>query len=86
MIGRFDEAIVELKKAIAYSPDELMAHIILAAAYAEAGRLEEARLEAAEVMRIQPTYSLENQAKVVVFKNQGHFDRYIEALRKAGLK
>jgi adenylate cyclase len=86
MIGRFDEAIVELKKAIAYSPDELMAHIILAAAYAEAGRLEEARVEAAEVMRIQPTYSLENQAKVLVYKNQGHFDRYIEALRKAGLK
>jgi tetratricopeptide (TPR) repeat protein len=86
MIGRFDEAIVELKKAVAYSPDELGAHVTLAAVYAEAGRLEEARVEAAEVMRIQPTYSLENQAKVRVFKNQAHFDRFIEALRKAGLK
>jgi adenylate cyclase len=86
MIGRFDEAIVELKKAVAYSPDELGAHVTLAAAYAEAGRLEEARVEATEVMRIQPTYSLENQAKVRVFKNQAHFDRFIEALRKAGLK
>jgi len=86
MIGRFDEAIVELKKAIAYSPDELMAHIILAAAYAEAGRLEEARLEAAEVMRIQPTFSIENYAKGRSYKNQAHLDRMIEALRKAGLK
>ena len=86
MIGRFDETIVELKKAVAYSPDELGAHVALAAAYAETGRLEEARVEAAEVMRIQPTYSIENQAKGRYFKNQAHFDRYIEALRKAGLK
>jgi tetratricopeptide (TPR) repeat protein len=86
MIGRFDEAMVELKKAIAYSPDELLAHVTLAAVYAEAGRLEEARVEAGEVMRIQPTFSLENYAKGMSYKNQAHSDRFIEALRKAGLK
>jgi TolB-like protein/Flp pilus assembly protein TadD len=86
MIGRFDEAISELKKAVAYSPDELLAHVTLAAAYAEAGRLEEARVEAAEVIRIQPTFSLENYAKGMSYKNQAHSDRFIEALRKAGLK
>jgi adenylate cyclase len=86
MIDRFDEAMVELKKAIAYSPDELLAHVTLAAVYAEAGRLEEARVEAGEVMRIQPTFSLENYAKGMSYKNQAHSDRFIEALRKAGLK
>jgi len=86
MIGRFDEAIVELKKAIAYSPDELGAHVTLASAYAEAGQLEEARLEAAEVMRIQPTFLLENYARGQYYKNQAHSDRVLEALRKAGLK
>ena len=86
MISRFDEAIVELKKAVAYSPDDLLAHVALAAAYAEAGRLEEARIEAAEVMRIQPTFSIENYAKGRSYKNQAHLDRMIEALRKAGLK
>ena len=86
MIGRFDEAIFELKKAVAYSPDELLAHVMLAAAYAEAGRLEKARVEAAEVMRIQRTFSLENYAKGMSYKNQTHSDRVVDALRKAGLK
>ena len=86
LIGRFDEAISELKKAVAYSPDELMAHVTLAAAYAEAGRLEEARAEAAVVMRISPTFSIENQARVSPYKKQEHLDRLVESLRKAGLK
>jgi TolB-like protein len=86
LIGRFDEAIVEIKKAVAYSPDDLLAHVGLAAAYVEAGRLEEARLEAAEVMRIQPTFSIESYAKVLPNKNQAYSDRMTEALRKAGLK
>jgi adenylate cyclase len=86
MIGRFDEAIVELKKAIAYSPDELGAHLTLASVYVEAGQLEVARLEAAEVMRIQPTFSIENYAKGMFYKNQVHSDRFLDALRKAGLK
>jgi len=86
LIGRFDEAIVEIKKAVAYSPDDLLAHVGLAAAYVEAGRLEEARAEAAEVMRIQPTFSIESYAKVLPNKNQAYSDRMTEALRKAGLK
>ena len=86
LIGRFDEAISELKKAVAYSPNELMAHVTLAGAYAEAGRLEEARAEAAEVLRISPTFSIENQARVTPYKNQDHSNRLVEALRKAGLK
>jgi len=86
LIGRFDEAISELKNAVAYSPDELGAHVTLASAYAEAGRLEEARAEAAEVLRIQPTFTVESQARVSAYKNQAHLDRLIESLRKAGLK
>jgi adenylate cyclase len=86
MIGRFGEAISELKKAVAYSPDDMIAHVGLVAAYAEAGRLEEASVEAAEVMRIQSTFSIESHVKVLPNKNQAHSDRMIEALRKAGLK
>jgi len=86
LVGQFDEAISELKKAVAYSPDELMAHVTLASAYAEAGRLEEARAEAAEVMRILPTFTIENQARVSPYKKQEHLDRLVESLRKAGLR
>jgi len=63
-----------------------MAHVTLTSAYAEAGRLEEARAEAAEVMRISPTFSIENHVRVSPYKKQEHLDRLVESLRKAGLK
>jgi len=86
LVGQFNEAISELKKAVAYSPDELLAHVTLASAYAEADRLEEARAEAAEVIRILPTFSIESQARVSPYKKQEHINRLVDSLRKAGLK
>jgi hypothetical protein len=49
-------------------------------------RNEEARIEAAEVLRINPKFSLEGFAKSVTYKNQEDVERTISALRKAGLK
>jgi hypothetical protein len=49
-------------------------------------REKEARAEAEEVMRINPKFSLDNLAKVVPSKDQSQTDKYINALRKAGLK
>ena len=50
-----------------------------------AGREEEARSEAAEVMRIDPQFSLERWAKMFPFR-QELVDQLVEAWRKAGLK
>jgi hypothetical protein len=50
------------------------------------GREEEGRKEAREILKIDPKFSLENQAKILPYKNQADIDRFIEALRKAGLK
>jgi hypothetical protein len=47
--------------------------------------MEEAQTEAAEVLRIDPKFSLKYFAKQMTVKNQGQRDRFIEALRKAGL-
>jgi TolB-like protein/Tfp pilus assembly protein PilF len=84
--GRYEEAIAQLKKAINRSPDSLLAHLTLTATYSLAGRDEEARAEASEVLRIQPKFSLERLAKTVPYKNKADRDRVIDALRKAGLK
>jgi len=51
-----------------------------------AGREDEARTQAAELLRIDPKFSLERFAKTLTYKNQTEIDRYIGALRKAGLK
>jgi hypothetical protein len=50
------------------------------------GRESDARAEAAEVLRINPKYSLENVAKISWYKDRSYTDRLIAALRKAGLK
>jgi len=50
-----------------------------------AGREEEARSEAAEVMRIDPQFSLERWAKMFPFR-QALVDQLVVTWRKAGLK
>jgi Tfp pilus assembly protein PilF len=50
------------------------------------GREKEARSEAEEVLRINPKFSLDYLAKARVYKDQLENDKYINSLRKAGLK
>jgi hypothetical protein len=50
------------------------------------GREKEARAEAAEVLGIDPKFSLDYFAKTVPLKDQSQIDKGINALRKAGLK
>jgi adenylate cyclase len=85
-MGQYQEAIVQYKKALRVAPNNVLAHIPLAATYSLLGRDVEARAEAEEVLRINPKFSLEHFAKTLPLKNQAQIDRYIEALRKAGLK
>jgi hypothetical protein len=61
-----------------------MAHIGLAAVYARMGRENEARSEGAEVLRIDPKFSIERYVKGM--PDQSRRDRIADALRKAGLK
>ena len=49
------------------------------------GREEEARAAAAEVMRINPKFSLELYGKRTLLKDRTIVNAYIDALRKAGL-
>jgi adenylate cyclase len=84
--GRFEEAVSAFKKAIQRSPNDIMSHIGLAATYSRMGREKEARAEAAEVLRINPKFSLDDYAKKLPLRDQSRRDEYINALRKAGLK
>jgi adenylate cyclase len=83
---RFEEAVSAYKKAIQIAPDNVIAHLHLALTYSLMGREKEARAEAAEVLRINPKFSLDDYAKAAVFKDQSARDRFVDALRKAGLK
>ena len=54
--GRYEEAIVPLKKVLTLNPNSSAAHRLLAACYAELGREEEARAEVAEVLTAQSQF------------------------------
>jgi len=84
--GRFEEAVSAFKKAIQLAPDDIRAHYYLAATYVMMGREKEARDEAAEVLRIDPKFSLDFLTKILPYKDQSRRDKVINALRKAGLK
>jgi len=75
-----------LKKALNIRPNFYAIHLTLAAAYIHLGREEEARAATAEVRRIVPKFSLERHAKRMTIKDQAEKERYIDALRKVGLK
>jgi adenylate cyclase len=84
--GRLEEAVSAHKKAIQLSPDNMLSHVQLTELYSMMGREEEARAEAAEVLRINPKFSVDSHVKKGAFKDQSKRDKYLDALRKAGLK
>jgi tetratricopeptide (TPR) repeat protein len=86
LLGRTEEAIASQKRALARSPDFLVSHVALVVMYSESGREQEARAEAAEILRIYPHFSLERWQQGIPYKDQGEVERVVTALRKAGLK
>jgi hypothetical protein len=57
----------------------------LAVIYSELEQQEEARAEAAEVLRLNPNFSLEVFKQRLPYKDQTESERILTALRKAGL-
>jgi adenylate cyclase len=86
LMGRTEEAIAAHRDSLIRNPNLLLAHLGLAGIYSELGREEEARAEAAEVLRISPTFSLEGWRQFSPQKDLAILERQLAALRKAGLK
>jgi adenylate cyclase len=84
--GRYEEAITLLKRVLALDPEQVPAHFSLAICYAELGQREEARAEAAAVLKLNPHYSLEVWKQRLPFKDPAVLERQLAALRKAGLR
>jgi adenylate cyclase len=90
-LERFLDAIREwairvLKRILAYNPDALLAHVLLARLYDTLGWEDEVREAAAEVFRINPHFSLEILRQKAPFKDQNGLERLLDELRKAGLR
>ena len=86
MLKRYAHALPPLRETASRAPDSRGAHVWLVATHAQLGNIEEARAEAAEVLRIEPTWTIEGtQAHPRLFKRTADAEHYIDGLRKAGL-
>jgi TolB-like protein/class 3 adenylate cyclase/Flp pilus assembly protein TadD len=79
--GQYEEAITWCEKAVREEPDSLYARIMMTVVYSWSGQDEKARAEAAEVLRIQPKYTIPKGR----YKRKEDNERVDAALRKAGL-
>ena len=85
-VGQYEEAIATFRRLLQLYPDNLPGHAMLAATYATVGRDVEARSEAAEVLKIDPTFSAERFVKGFSVRNKTILDQVVTDLHKAGLK
>ncbi|MGE0681120.1 MAG: adenylate/guanylate cyclase domain-containing protein [Candidatus Binatia bacterium] len=85
LVGRTADAIAVLKRALLRNSEHLTAHLLLTVVLSEQGRTEEARVEAAEILRINPQYSLAVARRSMPYQNPAAMDRLAAALENAGL-
>lgn len=86
MVGRFNEAVEQAQKGVEREPKNHFPYVHLAFTCILAGHEEEGRAAAAEVLKINPTFSLEQFAMTRPYRDRCFVDRVIDSLRKAGLK
>jgi adenylate cyclase len=84
-LERYDEAVVSFRRVISRNPDFFYARIYLAAAYAQLGRIEEAKAEAVEVLRTDVGRWAQRFARHLPLKDPAALARLLDGMRKAGL-
>ena len=84
-LRRYEEAAAVLKRRILRFPETDASRVLLAACYGEMGRLDEAREQWREALRVNPDFSLDYRRKVLPYKNPADFEAVVDGLRKAGV-
>jgi adenylate cyclase len=86
MRKQYSQALPLLRECVSRTPNLRAAHCWLGATYAQLGSIEKARAEAAEVLRIDPKWTIEGAGtQVNSFKRMQDVEHYFDGLRKAGL-
>jgi tetratricopeptide (TPR) repeat protein len=83
--GNCSDAITACEEGL-HRVNNLMVRLDAIVAYSICGREEEAQAMAAEVLRIAPNFSCNHYVKYLYYKNPADVNRYIDSLKRAGLK
>ena len=82
---RYDEGASYARRAVQEAPEFMGAHRAYAANLAELGRMDEARRQVAEMLRIFPEITLARTRASMPFRDDRALERYCTALARAGL-
>ena len=85
VLGKVDESIEAYSEMVSRDPDHIEGHIGLAGILSESGKIEQARASTAEVLRINPEFSIERHFSSIAYRDQAIIMGFAEELRKAGL-
>jgi adenylate cyclase len=84
-LGKYEITAQQLLDRIARNPSTDASRMLLASCYGHLGRAEHARAVWAELLKVNPDFSLMQRARVLPYKNPDDFQRIQEGLAKAGL-
>jgi TolB-like protein/Flp pilus assembly protein TadD len=82
---RYEEAEMAFERVVTVNPGWPWAHLILAATRAALGKIEEAKADMTEALKISPRITQAHVSKAWPFRNPADLDHLAEMLRKAGL-
>jgi len=77
--------VASIKKAIDLKPNHVLPHAFLAAVYADLDRMDEARAETDEVMRLNPKFTASRFMQSHTLHDPVRDDRFKDLLQRAGL-
>jgi adenylate cyclase len=85
LTGRYEEAIVAFKKYLEREPQLVGTYSWLAVVYSAMGQKNQAQIEAKELLKRGPTFSLKQWRPTLRFKDEAVNERIINYAKKAGL-
>jgi TolB-like protein len=85
MADRFDDAVKSARQAVQLRPGYIGAHRILCASLAQAGEIDEAKAIMVTLRKLQPDISITCLRQSLLYTPEP-MERFLEGMRKAGLK
>jgi adenylate cyclase len=85
VLKQYGEAARLARECASRMPNVQGPHLLLGSACAQLGLIEEAWKETAEVLRINPGFTIEGFMLLAVYKNSEDLEHRLDGLRKSGL-
>lgn len=83
--GEFESAVSTAKQALELGPNDLANRIVLTSAYVGLGRQDLAEQTAAEIKRMDPSFSVAQFADAQPYRDKALLEQFVSDLRSAGL-